>query len=83
MAAFPTTAFGYTPRDTQATDLFTVLHEHLDEFLERTSDRDPPWHLPRFVRRQLEAMLDCGDISKGFVRLECSSCRAGRVVPFS
>lgn len=76
---------GYQPRTTQDSTLVQILRTHLDEFLERTEGGDPDWSLPRFVERQLRAMVDCGDFTKGFVRLECcsSSCRGGRIVPFS
>ena len=79
----PAAANGYVPRDTQGTDLLALLHEHLDDFLERTRGPNPDWRLPRFAQNQLRGILQCGDITQGFLRLECPECRAGRVVPFS
>ena len=82
MAPYAATAT-YQPRETQSSDLVRVLRQHLDEFVERTQGEDPDWGLPRFVERQLRAICECGDFTRGFLRLECSSCRAGRIVPFS
>ena len=73
---------GYRPRDTPDTVLSTLLRDHLDDFLERVNTANDGG-LPVFVERQLRAMIDCGDPSQGFARLECGTCRAPRVVPFS
>ncbi len=72
----------YQPRDTQDSVLVTLLRDHLDAFVESTQ-ADGGSGLPAFVERQLRAMTECGDLTHGFVRLECSSCRGPRVVPFS
>ncbi len=73
----------YEPRQTPSSVLVWLLREHLDEFLERASAAGAGSGLPRFVERQLRAMVDCGDLTCGFVRLECTRCRGPRVVPFS
>jgi len=62
--------------------LVWLLRTHLDAFIEQ-AERDSGPGLPGFVERQLRAMIDCGDLTRGFVRLECSSCRGPRIVPFS
>ncbi len=72
----------YQPRDTQNSVLVGLLREHLDAFvLHSCADGGPG--LPAFVERQLRAMIECGDFTRGFVRLECSKCRGPRIVPFS
>ena len=73
----------YQPRETQSSTLVWLLRTHLDAFLERASTRGNPAGVPLFVERQLRAMIDCGDLTHGFVRLECRSCRGPRVVSFS
>lgn len=40
-------------------------------------------YLPRFVWRQLEGIIDCGVLHKGFVRVVCGSCKHERLVGFS
>jgi hypothetical protein len=49
----------------------------------RSSCDDDHRPLPGFVERQLRAITTCGDLGRGFVRLECTRCRGPRVVPFS
>ena len=39
--------------------------------------------LPRFVHRELQAYLGCGDPASGFAWLECQGCAIHRLVPFS
>ncbi len=73
----------YRPRETQQSVLVRLLRMHLDDFLERAAGAAHPTHVPPFVERQLRAMVDCGDLTRGFVRLACSSCSGLRVVPFS
>jgi hypothetical protein len=73
----------YRPRNTQGAVLVEVLNEHLDDFVARAGGDAPDWRLPGFVEDQLRAMTRCGDFLHGFVRLECTSCRAPRIVPFS
>lgn len=72
----------YRPRHTQASVLVWLLRAHLDAFLERAWGDGGPG-VPVFVERQLRAMIDCGDLTRGFVRLECASCAGPRIVPFS
>jgi hypothetical protein len=57
------------------------LRDHLADFIARCDDDQRP--LPRFVERQLRAITTCGDLGHGFVRRECTRCRAPRVVPLS
>jgi hypothetical protein len=73
----------YRARRTQNTTVVRVLKDHLDEFIARASDDSSQWRLPAFVADRLQAMTRCGDFLHGFVRLECTSCRAPRVVPFA
>ena len=40
-------------------------------------------YLPRFVWRELERIVDCGVLEKGFVRVVCESCKHERNVGFS
>jgi len=40
-------------------------------------------YLPRFVWRELESIIDCGVLDRGFVRVVCGACKHERVVGFS
>jgi hypothetical protein len=59
-----------------------VLLSHLQTFLARADERAGPG-LPRFVRRELYAYLDCGILANGFARVHCSSCGRDELVAFS
>src|SRR5215813_12252371 len=39
--------------------------------------------VPRFVEREFPSFLECGVLSRGFLRVHCGSCRMDRVVGFS
>mgnify|MGYP002634217134 CR=1 FL=1 len=85
----------YEPRDPSdsvlgnlARDYLPALREALaveegDEMEEADETAPPGGRLPEFVLRELRALAACGDFTRGFIRLQCSGCRTGRVVPFS
>jgi len=83
IAAPPQLARTYHPRDPSESALVTLLRDHLDAFLDAADSDDPTWRLPAFVERELRAIIPCGDLNHGFVRLKCTACRGPRVVPFS
>ena len=72
----------YRPRDTPGTVLSTLLRDHLDDFLEGVNTPERAG-LPVFVERQLRAMVACGDVTQGFARFACRSCRGSRIVALS
>ena len=39
--------------------------------------------MPRFVELEFPSFLECGVLSRGFLRVHCGSCRMDRVVGFS
>lgn len=61
-----------------------LLASHLENFLETVRGQsDGALQIPEFVVNQLLAMRDCGNFTKGFLRLQCNKCREPRMVPFS
>jgi len=72
----------YVPREPQDSDLMCILKEDLPVFLERIA-ADLDRKLPSFVEKQLRAIVSCGDFCRGFMRFECTTCRAPLVVPHS
>jgi len=66
----------------QSRDYLPALREAI-AVAERDVASPPEVRLPGFVLRELRALAACGDFANGFVRLQCSSCRGDRVVPFS
>ena len=73
----------YAPRNTQSSDLWTVLHEAVPGFLAEADSDDPAWRVPSFVKRQLQALLGCGDAASGYLVAACTDCHHPRVIPFS
>ncbi len=65
--------------------LYEVLQKHLATFLDRLEAGDDPCAspLPRFVRRELEDYLRCGQLAAGFARVYCPGCGTDELVAFS
>ena len=59
-----------------------MLRRHLQTFLARADQREGRG-LPRFVRRELYAYLDCGILANGCARVHCASCGRDELVAFS
>jgi hypothetical protein len=47
-----------------------VVAQHLHTFLEQADQDASRPGLPRFVRRELTSLLDCGILARGFLRVE-------------
>jgi hypothetical protein len=71
----------YRPRHPESTALRQILVHSLKS-TRAALDADDVY-LPGFVWRELEAVVDCGVLQKGFVRVVCGSCRHERLVGFS
>ena len=61
--------------------LYQTIENHLDEFEERLIQSGK--NLPKFIHKEFEEFLKCGDWTQGFVRLYCSNCHHSRFIPFS
>ena len=60
--------------------LYRVVQEHLATFL---AGAEAGGSLPRFVKRELSAFLECGIPAHGFIRVRCPTCRLDGLVAFS
>jgi len=71
----------YKRREPEKTVLYRVVQNNLATFLARAEDRGRvvPW----FVRKELEAYLDCGILTRGFVRVWCPGCQFEHAVALS
>ena len=74
---------GYRPRRPETTVLYRAVSRHLSGFLAQADLDDGRPGLPGFVRRELSALLDCGILARGFLRVRCARCREDLLVPFS
>jgi ribosomal protein S27E len=70
------------PRDPDSCVVSDIVRSHLAEFLERVSCDTDDQSIPAFVQRELKALSECGDFTRGFLRLRCGDCRDDRIVPF-
>ena len=74
-------AVEYQRHKPEGTLLHEVVRENLEPFLARARSRDQP--TPRFVEQELGALLRCGVLAHGFLRLHCDDCGHDRLVAFS
>jgi hypothetical protein len=68
------------PRAAADTVLHGVVHEHLDAFLAAAAARTDGVGLPQFIEREFRALLRCGVLAHGFLRLRCDDCAFERLV---
>ena len=62
--------------------LYALVKEHLGAFLEHAREAyERP--LPKYVVDEFRSYLACGDFSRGFVHVQCSSCGDAMAVAFS
>jgi len=73
-------AESYQRREPEHTTLYRVLSQHWPAFMEHTEQAGG---LPDFVKRDIEGYLACGQLERGFARIECHRCGFERLVPFS
>jgi len=73
----------YRPRDAEHTVLHQVISEHLETFLNATTEAGDGVGLPQFVEREFREFLLCGVFEGGVVRFQCAGCGREHLVPFS
>jgi Transposase zinc-binding domain/Putative transposase len=73
-------ADGYTRRRPEHSVLHRLLSEHFPAFRERAEEHGG---LPRFVEREVQEYLRCGDLDYGCVLVVCRDCGDSQVVAFS
>jgi hypothetical protein len=71
----------YQRRRPEETVLYKAVSEHLPTFLSVAAQAER--EVPSFVRREMEAFLDCGIIERGCLRSRCRHCGYDRLVAFS
>jgi hypothetical protein len=77
----PTSTPVYVPRNSASGKIFQIIQRNWKKFEHDMVVSDQP--LSQYVRREFEAFLGCGILSKGFIRLVCDTCKTNRFVPFS
>lgn len=71
----------YVRRDPEKGLVFPLVSKYYRTFLQSIELEGK--RLPRHVEREFEAYLDCGIITRGFVRFACETCRHERIVALS
>ena len=61
----------YEIRSPEQTLLYVVVASELETFL--AEQRSAQHEVPRFVEREFRAFLECGVLSRGFLRVHCGS----------
>ncbi len=72
----------YERRRPEETILHSLVREHLETFLAQVEARTGTG-LPRFVKDEFEADLECGILAHGFLRVRCADCAYEKLVAFS
>jgi len=73
----------YERRRPELGTLHRVVRENLQTLYAAVEQGFTGAALPEFVRRELEAYLDCGLLCRGFALLECEDCSERRLVALS
>jgi len=63
----------YKPRHAEASALYGVVRDHVDDFLRAAADRADGAGLPEFIAREFREFLTCGVLAHGFARVRCEN----------
>jgi hypothetical protein len=66
----------------EQTTLYRPLQQHAARFIAHTEACSGA-ELPRFIKDEFEAFLDCGILSHGVLRLRCGECGHDKLLAFS
>jgi hypothetical protein len=72
----------YERRRPEETTLYQLVQDHVETFLAQV-EQETGTGLPKFVKDEFEAFLQCGILAHGFLRLRCGECAQDTLVAFS
>jgi hypothetical protein len=72
---------GYRPRDVEGSPLHRAVRLHRSAFVAAARRRGHV--VPQVVERELDGVVDCGVLARGFARVRCGACGHELLVPFS
>jgi hypothetical protein len=72
---------GYRPRDVESSPLHRAHRLHRSAFVAAARRRGHV--VPRVVERELDGLVGCGVLARGFARVRCGACGHELLVPFS
>ena len=76
------TCASYERRPPEETVLYQLVQEHVETFFAQV-EAETGAGLPDFVKAKLEAFLECGILTHGFLRVRCDACHHEKRVAFS
>jgi hypothetical protein len=72
----------YERHPPEQTTLYRLLQQHAVIFFEQ-AEAVAGAGLPQFVKDEFDALLECGILAHGFLRLRCGDCGHDKLVAFS
>jgi hypothetical protein len=70
---------GWRRREPEKTALYQLVQHHLETFLAEPQLRGANGY-PRFIEHEFRRYLDCGQLSRGLLRVRCPSCGREKLV---
>ena len=71
-----------TTSATDPTTLYRLVQQPAASFIAHT-EASTGSELPRFIKEEFDAFLECGILAHGFLRLRCGQCGHDRLLAFS
>ena len=72
----------YERRRPEESVLYQLVQEQLETFLAQV-EAETGASLPKFIKDEFDAFLECGILAHGFLRLRCAECAHEKLVAFS
>ncbi len=66
----------------EQTTLYRLVQQHVGSFIAHT-EASTGSELPRFIKDEFDAFLECGILAHGFLRLRCAACGHDKLLAFS
>ncbi len=66
----------------EQTTLYCLVRQHAASFIVHT-EASTGAELPRFIKDELDACLECGILAHGFLRMRCGECGHDKLLAFS
>ncbi len=75
-------ALHYERHRPEQTTLYRLVQQHAASFIAHT-EASTGAELPRFIKDEFDAFLQCGILAHGFLRLRCGECGHDKLLAFS
>ena len=78
----PARALHHERHRPEQTTLYRLVQQHAASFIAQ-AEASTGAGLPRFIRDEFDAFLECGILAHGFLRLRCGECGHDKLLAFS